>query len=282
VSETATISSLFLDWTNGQIEPASLTTGTVHPTNNYNEYTTDQGSASTVTTKTTVTTHKGHSSTPNSTPTTATMSGVLGSLVSGGVITNQITCFTAGTMIRTPSGEMPVESLKFGDMVLTAGGKALPVRWLGYTTVSGRFADPLRAAPVRIKAGALGEGLPARDLRVSPAHALFLDGNLVEAGALVNGASILREAMEEHFVYYHVELESHELLVSNGVASESFVDNASRMNFDNWAEHETLAHVAPITEMDLPRVKAARQLPRRLRAVLAERAALFAPATEAA
>ena len=276
VSETATISNLFLDWTNGQIEPANLATGTVHPTTNYNEYTTDQGSVSTVTTKTTVTTRNGKSSTTGSTPTTATTSGVLGSLVSGGVITNEITCFAAGTMIRTPAGEQPVESLKAGDMVLTAGGKALPVRWLGYTTVSGQFADPLRAAPVRIKAGALGEALPAQDLRVSPAHALFLDGRLVEAGALVNGASILREAMEERFIYYHIELETHELLVSNGVASESFVDNASRMNFDNWAEHEAPETAAPIAEMALPRVKSARQLSRALRAALGTRAAQFA------
>ncbi len=158
----------------------------------------------------------------------------------------------------------------------------MPVRWLGRSTIVSRFADPLRAAPILIKAGALGEALPERDLRVSPAHALFLDGKLVEAGALVNGTSIMREAMEERFSYYHVELASHELLVSNGVASESFVDNVERLNFDNWADHEALASATPIAEMELPRVKATRQVPQNLRARLAVCAAAFAPAAEAA
>ncbi len=255
---------LFLDWANGKLEPTSLYVGTITGTgvvqgntytssNPYHEFTSYQKNGT-----------------------------VLGTLTSGGSIVDHVICFMAGTMILTPSGEVAVETLKAGDMVLTADGKTLPVRWLGRSTIVSRFADPLRAAPILIKAGALGEALPERDLRVSPAHALFLDGKLVEAGALVNGTSIMREAMEERFNYYHVELASHELLVSNGVASESFVDNVERLHFDNWAEHEALASAMPIAEMELPRVKATRQVPQSLRARLAVCAAALAPVAEAA
>jgi hypothetical protein len=94
-----------------------------------------------------------------------------------------------------------------------------------------------------------------------------LDGVLVQAGALVDGVGIYREAeVPEVFIYYHVELSGHELLLAEGVPAESFVDNIDRMNFDNWDEHQALqAGVPAVLEMDLPRVKAARQLPRQLR-----------------
>lgn len=178
-------------------------------------------------------------------------------------------CFLAGTRITTPAGDVPVESLKAGDMVLTASGAARKVRWVGYTTVSSRFADPQRAFPVRIAAGALDENLPARDLLVSPDHALLIDGVLIHATALVNGLTVTREAvMPPTFLYYHVELTTHDLLLAEGTPAESFVDNASRMAFDNWETHPDDAAIA---EMDLPRALSARQVPAAVRARLAAR-----------
>lgn len=184
-------------------------------------------------------------------------------------------CFLTGTHIATPAGEVAVEDLAAGDLVLTSGGAAQPVIWLGRSTVSSRFADPQARSPIRIKAGALGEGLPVRDLLVSPHHALFLEGILVHANALVNGMSIIRETdLPEFFTYFHVELATHELLISEGVPSESFVDNVDRMNFDNWDEHEALfGNKIGIVEMPYPRAKAARQIPSALCKALAERAA---------
>ena len=181
-------------------------------------------------------------------------------------------CFLAGTMIATPAGETPVEALAVGDLVLTAGGRAAPVRWLGVQTVATLFADPLRSFPIRIMAGALGPNLPARDLLVSPDHALFLDSLLVQAGALVNGTTIVREsAMPERFMYFHVELEDHALILAEGVPAETFVDNVTRRRFDNYAQYEALyGDSGPLlAEMDLPRVKSARQLPQALRARVA-------------
>jgi hypothetical protein len=191
-------------------------------------------------------------------------------------------CFYAGTLIRTPGGEVPVETLRPGDLVLTAEGGPAPVRWVGRQTVSTRFADPLRALPIRIRAGALAEGIPARDLLLSPGHALRLGGVLVQAGALVNGTSILRErAVPEVFTYWHIELAEHALVFAEGAEAESFVDVVSHDAFDNWAEHALLKGEADtcVPEMDLPRARSHRQVPRAVRSALAARAeALCGPA----
>jgi hypothetical protein len=185
-----------------------------------------------------------------------------------------VVCFLAGTRIATPAGDTSVEDLAIGDLVLTADGRSAPVRWVGVQSVVTFFADPLRSFPIRIAAGALGEGLPVRDLLVSPDHALMLDGVLVQAGALVNGTTIVREtAMPDRFTYYHVELDDHSLVIAEGVPAETFVDNVTRRRFDNYAEFEALYGDggATIAELELPRVKSARQLPQALRERLAAR-----------
>jgi len=188
-----------------------------------------------------------------------------------------VICFYPGTLIRTPDSEVAVETLKIGDLVLTAEGKVMPIRWIGRQTVSTIFADPLRVLPIRITAGALGENLPVRDLLVSPDHALLVDSVLVQAGALVNGTTIRRESdVPTTFTYYHVELADHSLILAEGVPAETFVDNVERLAFDNWEEHEALyGDLPPIMEMELPRAKAQRQVPMATRQRLAARAAML-------
>ena len=190
----------------------------------------------------------------------------------GGTLSPTAPCFTAGTNILTTEGEIAVEDLKIGTMLVTNSGEALPVRWLGHSTVSTRFADPLRVLPIRIKAGALGEYLPVRDLLVSPDHAMLVGEVLIHAAALVDGVGIVREAnVPEVFTYYHVELASHEVLIAEGAPAESFIDHVDRMNFDNWAEHEALGETAPIVELSYPRAKSYRQVPMFVRKMLADR-----------
>jgi hypothetical protein len=180
----------------------------------------------------------------------------------------------AGTKVATPDGEVDVETLKRGDLVLTHDGRTLPVSWLGIQTVSTRFADPLRVLPIRIKAGALGDNVPARDLLISPDHAVLVDGALLQAGALVNGTSIVRETrVPETFTYYHVEVDDHSLILAENTPAETFVDNVDRLNFDNWAEHLALyPEGKSINELPYPRAKAHRQVPVNIRVKLADRA----------
>jgi hypothetical protein len=191
----------------------------------------------------------------------------------GGVLA---VCFMPGTAIATPAGERPVETLRIGDHVLSSDGRAVAVRWIGQQTVAPRFADPLRL-PIRVKAGALGENVPARDLLVSPDHALFVDGVLIHAGALVNGTSVVRETdVPVIFTYYHVETEDHSLIMAENAPAETFVDNIDRGRFDNFAEYAALypdGHA--IVELPYPRAKAHRQVPSSVRARLAERAVSF-------
>jgi len=192
---------------------------------------------------------------------------------------SDLACFCAGTRIATANGEVAVEDLRIGDRLLTLEGSFEPVVWIGRSTVSRRFADPVRNLPVRIRAGALGENTPCRDLLLSPDHAVFLDGLLVHAGALINGASIVREtAVAETFVYYHVELGAHAVILADNAPAETFVDTVDRMSFDNWAEHEKLyPNGATMDELPYPRVKAARQAPARLRAALSARLSTVIP-----
>jgi hypothetical protein len=195
-----------------------------------------------------------------------------------------VICFLAGTMVATPSGEVAIEALRAGDTVLTADGAQVPVRWVGRQTISTVFADPLRVNPILVRAGALAENLPSRDLYVSPQHALLVDGILVSAEALVNGTSILRApAPADSFVYFHVETADHSLILANATPAETFLDHATRRAFDNWQEHPDAGAEAPIQELDLPRARSWRQLPLATRQRLESRAmALFGEAASTA
>jgi hypothetical protein len=92
-----------------------------------------------------------------------------------------------------------------------------------------------KTAPILIKAGAIAPGMPARDLRVSPDHAMEVDGHLIPAKHLVNGESIIQETWCRRVRYFHLELEAHGLLLSEGTWSESYLDDGNRHAFNNTA-----------------------------------------------
>lgn len=190
-------------------------------------------------------------------------------------IQSNFACFLRGTRIATLDGPVAVETLRPGDKVVTDTGDVTTVRWLGHQHVNTRLTHPVSVNPVCIRAGAFGDGLPERDLYLSPDHALGLDGVLVNAGALVNGSSVRQvDTMPpEGFTYYHVETEAHELLLAEGCAAESFIDHGAfpRQSFDNAAEAPARG---PVQEMPLLRISSPRLVPADIRARLAARAGL--------
>lgn len=187
-------------------------------------------------------------------------------------------CFLVGTQIMTAAGLRHVETLRLADLVLTAEGRAVPVKWIGRQTIHRTFNRDEDRAPICIDAGALsscgGRDLPARDLKLTADHALLMDGVLVQAGALVNGTTIRRMTKAEtgdSYTVFHIETEGHEIILAEGCPAETFVDSVTRRRFDNYAEYETLFgdKAETILEMDLPRALSARQLPESIRALIA-------------
>jgi hypothetical protein len=159
-------------------------------------------------------------------------------------------CFAAGTRILTSLGEVAVEDLRGGDLVATLSGEGAPMKpvlWVGRRRVqlAGNPAAE-QLYPVRVKAGALADGVPSRDLLLSPDHCLFLDGALVPARLLVNGSSIVVERMMAEIGYYHVELESHDVLLVEGAAAESWLDTGNR----GWFENAAVARLSVAEALD--------------------------------
>ncbi len=155
-------------------------------------------------------------------------------------------CYCLDTAIATPAGPVAVQALSIGDLVCTASGEARPVKWIGRRSYANRFlAGNPALQPVRFHAGSLGHGLPTRDLLVSPAHAMFLDGVLIPAHCLVNGQSITQERAFGQLDYFHIELETHDVILAEGAPSESFLDDDSRFIFHNATEFARLYPEAP-------------------------------------
>jgi hypothetical protein len=151
-----------------------------------------------------------------------------------------VACYCPGTLIATDRDERAVEDLAVGDRVMTPSGLR-PVKWIGTRSYGGRFiAGRKDMLPICFKAGSLGEGLPRRDLWISPHHAMYLDGVLIEAKDLVNGVSVVQAEEVDRVDYFHIELDSHDVILAEGAWSETFVDDDSRGMFHNAHEFSAL------------------------------------------
>ena len=176
--------------------------------------------------------------------TVGNLTALIGGLGDAGLVlgaNTYVACYAPGTLIQARTGEVAIEDLALGDELVTWSGDLKPIRWIGRRAYAGDFVSGRREIlPVRIHAGALGGGMPRRDLFVSPRHAMFLEGVLVPAWLLVNGVSITQALTAESIHYIHVELEEHAVIWAEGAASESFVDDNSRGMFQNAHEFEAL------------------------------------------
>jgi hypothetical protein len=182
-------------------------------------------------------------------------------------------CFARGTFIKSLDRQVPVEELIKTTLISNANEKRTFVKWIGYQRRTPEFAQFQDYLPVKISAGALDDNLPLRDLYLSPDHAVLVDGHLIHAKALVNGKTIVQMTeWEGDIEYYHIETEAHEIIYAEGVPCETFIDNVSREQFDNYAEYQALyPNTRMMKELPLPRVKFKRQLPLAIRQRLESR-----------
>ncbi|WP_428425409.1 Hint domain-containing protein [Pararhizobium sp.] len=190
-------------------------------------------------------------------------------------------CFLCGTLIMTPAGEIAIESLLIGDFVKTVHGKTMAVKWIGRHLYKRNGASwPASVVPIRIAQHAIDQRTPNRDLYVSPGHRLLIDGVLIRAKDLVNGISIAPALPDdrEMIEYYHVLLDTHEAILAEGVAAETFFlrsnNHEAFTNFGEYArlhpagEHSVMTPLAPSAVLDSGREQLKALLPVGIRRVL--------------
>lgn len=164
-------------------------------------------------------------------------------------------CFASDTLIATVTGPRPVQSLRAGDLILTADGRALPLRWHGqrsFTAADLMLWPDLR--PVVIPAHLFGPDLPARDLHLSACHRIALSGWQVEL--LCGEPEVLLPARHlighgawqgtaETVTYHHLYLDDHAVILSEGLPTESFQPAARMVSALDAALRQDLERVMP-------------------------------------
>ncbi len=144
-----------------------------------------------------------------------------------------IPCFTPGTRIATPRGEIKVEALQVGDRVITRDRGIQEIRWVGQRALTGaELAMAKHLRPVLIRQGALGNDLPERDMMVSPNHRVlmannetalyFEDSEVLVAAKHLTGLDGVDIVDASCVTYIHLMFDQHEVVLSDGAWTESF------------------------------------------------------------
>ncbi|KIN60886.1 Type I secretion target repeat protein [Sulfitobacter noctilucae] len=151
-----------------------------------------------------------------------------------------VICFTPGTRIATKRGEKPVQQLKAGDMVFTRDNGPQPLRWIGRRNLQRQDLTQMpQYCPILIRAGALGRGMPVRDMMVSPNHRMLITSELAEmmfgesevlvAAKHLTGLDGVDAAPVSKVSYIHMMFDRHEVILADGTWAESFLPGEHAM-----------------------------------------------------
>ncbi|HBB84575.1 MAG TPA: hemolysin, partial [Sulfitobacter sp.] len=168
----------------------------------------------------------------------------------GDLVSTGVACFTRGTLIATDMGDLPVEVLTPGMRILTQSGEYQKlVTALRRSVDASELAKNPKLYPIRITAGALGAGLPKRDLIVSRQHRMMVQSGIVErmcgvstvlvaAIRLAELPGIFVEEKVERVEYFHLIFENHDVVYAEGAPTESFLLNADTIKTIGTAQRE--------------------------------------------
>ena len=173
-----------------------------------------------------------------------------------GIFETEVVCFVRGTLIECGDGPRAVESLKIGDLVRTADNGLKPLRWIASQKLSAELTTDPRLRPIRIRAGALGEGVPSSDLMVSPQHRILVRSKIADRlfGALevlvaakqllaLDGVEIADEV--EGVEYFHFAFDQHEIVIANGTETESLYPGPEALKSIKESAREELFAIFP-------------------------------------
>lgn len=172
-----------------------------------------------------------------------------------GIFETEIVCFTRGTLIDCADGPRAVETLRIGDLVHTLDNGLQPIRWIASRRLAAELVTQPRLRPIRIRKGALGQGMPAADLLVSPQHRILVRSGIAQrmfgaAEVLVAAKQLLElEGVEiaqvDSVEYVHFAFDRHEIVTANGAQSESLYPGPQALKSLGRAAREELRAIFP-------------------------------------
>ncbi len=174
-----------------------------------------------------------------------------------------VVCFADGTRILTPDGERAIEELAPGDVVVCGDGRHRSIRWVGWREVDAKtLRENPALRPIRLEADALGPGLPARALRLSPQHRIMIDhwraqylfGSgcvLAPAKALVNGRGITVDLDCRSVRYHHILLDEHQTVLADGLPCETLMPGEMAQTGLGAAARSEILTLFPRLSVDL-------------------------------
>lgn len=185
-----------------------------------------------------------------------------------------VASFVTGTEILTTDGAKRIEELRVGDRVLTADDQYQPIRWIGRKELTfSTLTDPDRLRLIRICAEALGEGLPAHDLIVSPQHRVLIRSKiakrmfdtpevLIAAKKLLSAQNISVDHSFENINYSHLLFDKHEIIFAEGCPTESFYPGPEALkSLSDDARQKLWALFPELISRDPAHLSSARKIP---------------------